>query len=104
MNKNKCGLSSEGKTQPEIRPGDKWKDKHGSVVTVSECARNRVIYYREGYSSPCICSPERLRRDFRLVAKAPPAQSSDLSRIMSVTGAERIRVVREIIQERGKQK
>lgn len=104
MKKNKSGLSSGGKTQPEIRPGDVWKDNHGSVVTVSECAINRVIYYREDYSSPCICSPERLLRDFRLLTKAPPAASSDLDRVMSVTGAERIRVVREIIQERGKQK
>ncbi|MFA9593069.1 DUF4222 domain-containing protein [Citrobacter telavivensis] len=104
MMKNKTGLISGGKTQPEIRPGDIWKDSHGSVITVSECAHNRVIYYRDGYDSPCICSPDRLRREFVLVTKAPPADSSDFDRIMNVTGSERIRVMWEIIQERGKQK
>ena len=38
------------------------------------------------------------------VAKAPPAEITDLDKVLSVEGAERIRVMREIIQERGKQK
>lgn len=104
MNKNKTGLISGGKTQSEIRPGDIWKDSHGSVINISECASNRVIYFRDGYASPCICSPDRLRREFVLVAKAPPADSRDFDRVMNVTGSERIRVMREIIQARGKQK
>lgn len=94
----------EGITQPEIRPGDIFRDNHGSVITVTESAHNRVIYFREGYDSPCVCSPDRLMREFSLVSKAPPAKNGDLERIMCVTGAERIRVMREIIRERGKSK
>lgn len=102
MKKIKSGLNSGGNTQPEIRPGDIWKDRGGSVITVSACAHNRVIYYREGYPSPCICSPERLLREFTLHVKAPMAENRDLDRLLSVKGQERIRVMREIIRERGK--
>ncbi|MEI9741693.1 MULTISPECIES: DUF4222 domain-containing protein [Enterobacter cloacae complex] len=104
MEKNKSGFSSGGKTQPEIRPGDVWKDSHGSRITIQAFSLKRVTYFREGYSAPCVCSPGRLIREFTLVAKAPPAAISDLDRVLSVVGAERIRVMREIIQERGKQK
>jgi hypothetical protein len=104
MEKNKSGFSSGGKTQPEIRPGDIWKDNHGSHITIKEYSLKRVTYFRDGYSEPCVCSPGRLIREFTLVAKAPPAEISDLDRVLIVEGAERIRVMREIIQERGKQK
>ncbi|HCM2001495.1 TPA: DUF4222 domain-containing protein, partial [Salmonella enterica subsp. salamae serovar [1],40:z35:e,n,x,z15] len=63
-----------------------------------------VIYFREGYASPCVCSTDRLMREFRLVSKAPPARNGDSGRLMCVTGPERIRVMREIIRERGKSK
>lgn len=92
----------EGLSQPEIRPGDKWRDNHGSEITISEVSVSRVIYFRDGYAEPCICSPDRLRREFifvRTVAKP----SKDLNRIMLATScAERISVMREIIRERGK--
>lgn len=64
MLKNKTGLAASGQTQPEIRPGDIWKDRAGSKIAITDYAHNRVTYIREGYESPCICSPDRLRREF----------------------------------------
>ncbi|EBR2398453.1 DUF4222 domain-containing protein [Salmonella enterica subsp. enterica serovar Poona] len=104
MKTKNSGLTASGLSRPEIRPGDIFRDNHGSVITVTESAHNRVIYFREGYASPCVCSPDRLMREFSLVSKAPPAKNGDLERLMCVTGAERIRVIREIIRERGKSK
>ncbi|EIT3672347.1 DUF4222 domain-containing protein, partial [Escherichia coli] len=61
-------------------------------------------YIREGYAHPCVSSLMRFEREFTLVSKAPPADLSDIDRIMRVTGMERIKAVREIIRERGKAK
>lgn len=63
MKKNKTGNNSGGFAQPEIRIGDRWKDSHGSVITITEQQFNRVVFYREGYHSPCICTKDRLRRE-----------------------------------------
>lgn len=71
MMQKKTGTSASGRAQPEIRPGDKWRDSRGSVITISEVAFNRVTYTREGYENPCVCSPDRLRREFVKVASAP---------------------------------
>ncbi|EFC1982697.1 DUF4222 domain-containing protein, partial [Escherichia coli] len=56
------------------------------------------------YAHPCVSSLMRFEREFTLVSKAPPADLSDIDRIMRVTGMERIKAVREIIRERGKAK
>jgi hypothetical protein len=94
----------EGLAHPEIRPGDIWRDNHGSEITISDVAFNRVVYYRNGYLSPCICSPDRLRREFIFVSTGI-SPAGDLYRVMQATsGAERIQVMREIIQQRGKAK
>lgn len=91
----------DGLPQPEIRPGDKWRDNHGSEITISEVSLSRVIYFRVGYLGPCICSPARLRREFSFV-RTVIKPSKDLERIMQTTSCtERIRVMREIIKERG---
>lgn len=104
MNKKLNQAQPEGLSQLEIRPGDIWRDNHGSELTISDVAFNRVVYYRNGYSSPCICSPDRLRREFIFVS-TDIAPSGDLDRIMQATsGPERIRVMREIIQQRGAKK
>lgn len=39
----------EGLAQPEIRPGDEWRDKSGGLITVTGYEYNRVTYLREGY-------------------------------------------------------
>ncbi|MEG9311659.1 DUF4222 domain-containing protein [Klebsiella pneumoniae] len=67
------GLAAGGRAHPEIRPGDKWKDSRGSIVIIESYRFDRVTYCREGYSSPCFCTPERLVREFEFVSSAPVA-------------------------------
>ncbi|EOY78056.1 hypothetical protein H232_3891 [Klebsiella pneumoniae UHKPC81] len=43
-------------------------------------------------------------REFEFVSSAPVAGEKDIDRIMRVQGIERIRVMREIIRERGNRK
>lgn len=104
MKKKISGFAASGHAQPEIRPNDIFKDKYGSQVTVKTVDDYLITYNRDGYSFVCVASRQRFERNFTLVRKAPPAKFNDIEKIMSVTGAERIRVVREIIRERGKSK
>ncbi|TBN98614.1 DUF4222 domain-containing protein [Salmonella enterica subsp. salamae serovar 13,22:z:-] len=104
MKKKNSGFTASGLFQPEIRPGDIFRDKYGSRITVKTVDDYRITYIREGYTHPCVSSHMRFEREFTLVSKAPPAELSDIDRIMSVTGMERIKAVREIIRERGKAK
>ncbi|HBR1007826.1 DUF4222 domain-containing protein [Klebsiella pneumoniae] len=98
------GLAAGGRAHPEIRPGDKWKDSRGSIVIIESYRFDRVTYCREGYSSPCFCTPERLAREFEFISSVPGTGGRDIDRIMRVQGIERIRVMREIIRERGNRK
>ncbi|AKM86245.1 DUF4222 domain-containing protein [Enterobacter hormaechei] len=98
------GLTAGGRAHPEIRPGDKWKDSRGNQVIIESYRFDRVTYCREGYSSPCFCTTERLVREFEFVSSAPGTGGRDIDRIMLVQGIERIRVMREIIRERGNRK
>lgn len=98
------GLAAGGRAHPEIRPGDKWKDSRGEIVIIESYQFNRVTFYREGYNAPCVCAPDRLVGEFIFVSSAPIDNESDIARVMQVHGAERIRVMREIIQERGSKK
>lgn len=104
MKKKNSGFTASGLSRPEIRPGDIFRDKYGSQITVKTVDDFRVTYIREGYAHPCVSSHMRFEREFPLVSKTPPADLSDIDRIMSVTGAERIRAVRGIIRERGDKK
>ncbi|EJF7586332.1 DUF4222 domain-containing protein [Escherichia coli] len=104
MKKKNSGFTASGLSRPEIRPGDIFRDKYGSTITVKTVDDFRVTYIREDYAHPCVSSHMRFEREFILVSKAPLAELSDIDKIMSVTGAERIRTVREIIRERGGKK
>jgi hypothetical protein len=104
MKKKFSGFTVSGSSRSEIRPGDIFRDKYGSQITVNTVDDYRITYIREGYTHTCVSSRMRFKREFTLVSKAPPAELSDIERIMRVTGAERIRTVREIIRERGKSK
>ncbi|ECD3768321.1 DUF4222 domain-containing protein [Salmonella enterica subsp. enterica serovar Give] len=104
MKTKNSGFAASGHARPEIRPADIFKDRYGGLVTVKTVDAYRVTYSRDGYSFLCVASRQRFERNFLLVSKAPPAELSDIDRIMRVTGAERIRAVREIIRERGKSK
>lgn len=67
--KNKLtGLTAGGFAHPEIRPGDKWKDNRGCLVTVEIYRFNRVTFIREGYSSPCIQNDQRFIKEFQQVS------------------------------------
>ena len=105
MKQKNSGFTASGPARPEIRPGDIFQDKYGSRITIKTVDDFRVTYIREGYAHPCVSSHMRFEREFTLVSKTPPpADLSDIDRIMRVKGAERIRAVREIIRERGKSK
>ncbi|EBT1697181.1 DUF4222 domain-containing protein [Salmonella enterica] len=43
MKTKNSGLTASGLSRPEIRPGDIFRDNHGSVITVTESAHNRVM-------------------------------------------------------------
>lgn len=104
MKQKNSGFTASGLARPEIRPGDIFKDKYGGRITIKTVDDFRVTYIREGYEHPCVSSHMRFESEFTLVSKAPPANLSDIDRIMRVTGMERIKAVREIIRERGKAK
>ncbi|EFB7598243.1 DUF4222 domain-containing protein [Escherichia coli] len=104
MKQKNSGFTASGKTRPELMSGDIYRDKYGSTITIKTVDDFRVTYIREGYAYPCVSSHMRFEREFILVSKAPPADLSDIDRIMRVTGMERIKAVRKIIRERGKAK
>ncbi len=104
MKQKNSGFTASGLPRPEICPGDIFRDNYGGTVTIKSVDDFRVTYIREGYAHPCVSSLMRFEREFTLVSKAPPADLSDIDRIMRVTGMERIKAVREIIRERGKAK
>ena len=56
---------SEGRAQPEILPGDKWRDASGDIVTVEKYGFNRVTFYRDGYDFPCVQPETRFLKEFR---------------------------------------
>ncbi|EEP9807349.1 DUF4222 domain-containing protein [Salmonella enterica] len=89
----------EGIVHPAIRPGDIWKDHHGSRVIILSASPLRVEYRRVGYDATCISSPERFKRDFVYVEGI--TNTVDVGRFLTAAdGKEKIRVLREILQER----
>lgn len=54
----------------EPRPNDRYKDSHGSLVTIDSVAFNRVIFSRDGYSSPCILPQARFVTEFTFIGRA----------------------------------
>lgn len=45
-------------------PGSRYKDSHGAVVTVQRVEHNRVTFYRDGYSHPCVQPIERFMKEY----------------------------------------
>ena len=66
------GLAAGGHAHPEIRPGDKWKDNRGGIVIIESYRFNRVTFYRDGYSSPCMQSDLRFLTEFQPVDEVKP--------------------------------
>ncbi|WP_145548336.1 DUF4222 domain-containing protein [Yersinia massiliensis] len=52
------------------QPNDRYKDSHGSLVTVDTVAFNRVTFSRDGYSSPCIMPLARFVAEFTFIGRA----------------------------------
>ncbi|ELD3250735.1 DUF4222 domain-containing protein [Enterobacter hormaechei] len=99
MVRKNSGLAASGQTQPRIRPGDIWKDRHGSRIIILAVSPLSVEYRRIGYDATCTSSPARFIRDFLYLEGK--VNESDVSRFMAAAdGNEKIRVLREIIQER----
>ncbi|WP_334642959.1 DUF4222 domain-containing protein [Klebsiella aerogenes] len=48
---------------------DRWKEKHGEMITVNNVAFNRVAFIRDGYEFPCIFPLERFVKEFTFVSR-----------------------------------
>lgn len=97
--KNKTGLGSGASPYPNIRPGDIWKDRHGSRVIILAASPLRVEYRRAGYDKECISSFGRFTRDFEYVDG--DTNEKDVARFLNAPdGNDKVRVLREILQER----
>lgn len=72
MKKKLFSFTAEGFHRPVISKGDKWKDKRGCLVTVENYRFNRVTFYRDGYSSPCMQSDLRFLTEFQPVDEVKP--------------------------------
>lgn len=85
----------EGVAQPEIRPGDKWRDKNGALVSVTGYAFNRVTYVRDGYEHPCIFPVDRFLREYTRV------ETQTFSEWRAAAGPlDKTRKLRELINAR----
>ncbi|EOY2210404.1 DUF4222 domain-containing protein [Salmonella enterica subsp. diarizonae serovar 65:c:z str. SA20044251] len=69
MKKKNPGLTASGITQPEIHPGDIYRDGYGDVVTIRTVTPGRVTYNRNGYLFDCVSSRMRFEKEFTLVKK-----------------------------------
>lgn len=70
MKKKNSGFTASGPARPEIRPGDIFRDKYGSTITIKTVDDFRVTYIREGYAHPCVSSHMRFESEFTLVSRA----------------------------------
>ncbi|HHT8227055.1 TPA: DUF4222 domain-containing protein [Citrobacter braakii] len=92
MKKKLTGLNAGGFAHPEIRPGDKWKDNRGCLVTVESYRFNRVTFIRDGYSGECILPVTRFEKEFTLVKQQTFGEWCEKHKT-----AERIQNLRDLI-------
>ena len=69
MNLKNSGLTASGPARPAICPGDIFRDKHGSRVTIKTVDDCRIIYIREGHEHPCVSSHMRFEKEFTRVSE-----------------------------------
>lgn len=67
MTRKKSEFSFSGQAHPEIRPGDIYQDIRGAKITIKAVSDVWITFTRGGYENECICSPERLQREFAFV-------------------------------------
>lgn len=70
MKQKNSGFTASGLPQPEIHPGDIFRDNYGGTVTIKSVAGRCVTYRREGYEYDCVMPVYQFRRDFSLVQNA----------------------------------
>ncbi|MEF3760488.1 DUF4222 domain-containing protein [Escherichia coli] len=58
-----------GKATSTPPPQQCYKDSHGAIVTVERVEFNRVTFYRQGYSFPCVQPIERFMKEFTEVTQ-----------------------------------
>lgn len=68
MSKKINQAKPDGFTQPKIEINTRWKDNAGLKITVIRVEPKRVFYRRDGYEHECVCSLDRLRREFTFLA------------------------------------
>jgi|GEM_PF-349624 len=90
MSAKKYQVKPEGKTQPEIEINTRWKDSAGLKITVQTVEDNRVTYIRDGYEHDCICTADRLRREFTFM----PEESEQCQAEARARGRERVAELR----------
>ncbi|ARF48188.1 DUF4222 domain-containing protein [Pantoea stewartii] len=67
MTRKLTGSTASGKTQPEIRRGQNWRDGYGELLTVTDIGFNRVTFIRNGYEHPCIYPLSRFEKEFTFI-------------------------------------
>ncbi|MEG0870357.1 MAG: DUF4222 domain-containing protein [Hafnia sp.] len=92
MKKKNSGLTAAGKTQPEIRPGDIFKDLRGNLITIKTVTPVRVSFQRKGYSAECACSPQRVLSEFTPVKQQSFSEWGKTSNV-----AEKIKSLRALV-------
>ncbi len=70
MTRKLTGSTASGKTQPEIRRGQNWRDGYGELLTVTDIGFNRVTFIRNGYEHRVFIHSAALRRNSRLLTEA----------------------------------
>lgn len=96
MKQKNSGFTASGLFQPEIRPGDIFRDKYGCVVTVKYIAAGRVYFKREKYPFiSCLlidCFLKTFRREEQAKQKVAKTNASEqLRAIKSMIAARRMK-------------
>lgn len=99
MKKKNSGLAVAGQTQPEILPGDIFKDRRGELIVIETVTPASVSFKRQGYSAECTCSPGRLLREF-----TPVKRQSFSEWCIANNTAEKIKNLRALIAAKRLQK
>ncbi len=94
MKKKNSGFTASGLPRTEIRPGDIYRDKYGSTITIKSIAGRCVTYRREGYEYDCVMPVYQFRRNFTLVGHRKAVNQK--------RAASYIRKIREMLVAGGK--
>ncbi|EES0017897.1 DUF4222 domain-containing protein [Escherichia coli] len=81
MKKKNSGFTASDFSQPEIRPGDIFRDNYCGTVTIKGVAERRITYRREGYEYDCVMPVYQFRRDFSLVHAAPRSKPTSREKV-----------------------